>query len=100
MALLTQQELNHKIYNIVHVTITENNRKTYQRKFKAFLTEQKGFLDPEDIANLPLSLFYHYDKVTIISNNLATLAFKINDQIWLSQQLTSNEQIILTNYLL
>lgn len=85
---------------MVQVTITDNNHKTYKRKFEAFLKEQKGFIDPKDVANLPLDIFYRYDTVTIISDNLATLAFKINDQMWLSQNLTAADSIALTNYLI
>lgn len=100
MALLTQPLIANKTYNMVQVTITPNNHKTYKRKFETFLKEQKGFIDPKDIANLPLNIFYHYDTVTIISNNLATLAFKINDQLWLAQHLTTTESIALTDYLI
>lgn len=85
---------------MVQVTITNNNYKTYKRKFETFLKEQKGFIDPGDIANLPLDIFYRYDTVTIISDNLATLAFKINDQLWLSQHLTTAESIALMDYLI
>lgn len=100
MALLTQPLIANKIYSMVQVTITNNNHKTYKRKFQNFLTEQKGFIDPKDTANLPLDIFYRYDTVTIISDNLATLAFKINDQLWLSQHLTTAESIALTDYLI
>lgn len=100
MALLTQPLIADKTYNMVQVTITENNHKTYKRKFETFLKEQKGFIDPKDIANLPIGIFYRYDTVTIISDNLATLAFKINDQLWLSQSLTTEESITLTDYLI
>lgn len=100
MALLTQPLIANKTYNMVQVTITENNHKAYKRKFQNFLKEQKGFIDPKDTANLPLDLFYHYDTVTIISDNMATLAFKINDQVWLSQSLTITESIALMDYLI
>lgn len=100
MALLTQPLIANKTYNMVQVTITPNNHKTYKRKFETFLKEQKGFVDPKDTANLPLDIFYRYDTVTIISDNLATLAFKINDQLWVSQHLTTAESITLTDYLI
>lgn len=100
MALLTQPHIADKTYNMVQVTITPNNHKTYKRKFETFLKEQKGFIDPKDTANLPLDIFYRYDTVTIISDNLATLVFKINDQVWLSQNLTTTESIALTDYLI
>lgn len=100
MALLTQPLIANKTYSMVQVTITDNNHKTYKRKFEAFLNEQKGFIDPTDIANLPLGIFYRYDTVTIISDNLATLAFKINDQMWLSQNLTAADSIALMDYLI
>ena len=100
MALLTQPLIANKTYNMVQVTITPNNHNTYKRKFQNFLKEQKGFIDPEDVANLPLDIFYHYDTVTIISDNLATLAFKINDQLWVSQNLTTTESIALMDYLI
>ena len=100
MALLTQPLIANKTYNMVQVTITPNNHKTYKRKFETFLKEQKGFVDPKDTANLPLDIFYRYDTVTIISNNLTTLAFKINDQLWLAQHLTTAESIALTDYLI
>ena len=100
MALLTQPLIADKTYNMVQVTITENNHKTYKRKFETFLKEQKGFIDPDDIANLPLGIFYRYDTVTIISDNLTTLAFKINDQVWLAQSLTTADAIALTDYLI
>lgn len=100
MALLTQPLIANKTYNMVQVTITNNNHKTYKRKFQNFLKEQKGFIDPKDTANLPLDIFYHYDTVTIISDNLTILAFKINDQIWLSQSLTTTDSIALMDYLI
>lgn len=100
MALLTQPLIANKTYNMVQVTITPNNHKTYKRKFQNFLKEQKGFIDPEDVTNLPLDIFYRYDTVTIISDNLATLAFKINDQMWLSQNLTAADSIALMDYLI
>lgn len=100
MALLTQPLIANKTYNMVQVTITNNNHKTYKRKFETFLEDQKGFIDPKDVANLPLDIFYRYDTVTIISDNLATLAFKINDQIWLSQSLTAADSIALMDYLI
>ena len=100
MALLTQPLIAGKTYNMVQVTITPNNHKTYKRKFETFLKEQKGFIDPKDTANLPLDIFYRYDTVTIISDNLTILAFKINDQLWLSQHLTTTESIALTDYLI
>lgn len=100
MALLTQPLIANKTYSMVRVTITNNNYKTYKRKFEAFLKEQKGFIDPKDTANLPLDIFYHYDTVTIISDNLTTLAFKINDQVWLSQSLTAADSIALMDYLI
>lgn len=99
MALLTQPLIANKTYNMVQVTITPDNHKTYKRKFETFLKEQKGFIDPDDIANLPLDIFYRYDTVTIISDNLTTLVFKINDQVWLSQSLTAADAITLTDYL-
>ena len=94
MALLTQPLIANKTYSMVQVTITD------KRKFQNFLKEQKGFIDPEDVANLPLDIFYRYDTVTIISDNLTILAFKINDQIWLSQSLTTADSIALTDYLI
>lgn len=100
MALLTQPLIANKTYSMVQVTITPNNHKTYKHKFETFLKEQKGFIDPDDIANLPLDIFYRYDTVTIISDNMATLAFKINDQVWLSQSLTITESIALMDYLI
>lgn len=100
MALLTQPLIANKTYSMVRVTITNNNYKTYKRKFQNFLKEQKGFIDPDDIANLPLDIFYRYDTVTIISDNFATLAFKINDQLWLSQNLTAADSIALMDYLI
>ena len=100
MALLTQPLIANKTYSMVQVTITDNNHKTYKRKFQNFLKEQKGFIDPEDVVNLPLDIFYRYDTVTIISDNLTTLAFKINNQIWLSQSLTTTDSIALTDHLI
>lgn len=100
MALLTQPLIANKTYSMVQVTITDNNHKTYKRKFETFLKEQKGFIDPKDVANLPLDIFYRYDTVTIINDNLATLAFKINDQMWLSQNLTAADSIALMDYLI
>lgn len=100
MALLTQPLIANKTYSMVQVTITDNNHKTYKRKFETFLKEQKGFIDPKDITNLPLDIFYRYDTVTIISDNLAILAFKINDQVWLSQSLTAADSIALMDYLI
>lgn len=100
MALLTQPLIANKTYSMVQVTITPNNHKTYKRKFETFLKEQKGFIDPKDTTNLPLDIFYRYDTVTIISDNLTTLAFKINDQLWLAQSLTAADSIALTDYLI